>query len=402
MIYDLNIAWTPSTPADALDCTLRQAAVLGYDVVALNHTISRLPIPSPITNPIPLLSSSSSSTDNRRRLPSTILRRATVHMADPRDNHRLDAVAAAYDVLAVRPTTEAAFSHACVALAEPSVISLDLASNLGYHFRPKPVMAAVRRGVRFEVCYSQAIVPSSSSSSSSSSGDGADNNSNNRARALFVANLVGLVRASKGRGLVVSSGCPASRPALLRAPADVVNLLAVWGLAPDKGLEALSAAPRGVVVNEGIKRSSFRGVVDIVQAAGGGAAAAAAAGAVGETTVVTGRKKQKQQQQQQKVTSGGSADGGKRRKGQDDAMAVDDDPSPETAGASAAGDGGAPSGKAHNGDQQQQQGGVKRKNGEQAGAGDVADEAGQKLSKRQAKKQRRLAAQQAQTADAGP
>ncbi|KAL8393605.1 hypothetical protein RB595_003373 [Gaeumannomyces hyphopodioides] len=403
MIYDLNIAWTPSTPADALDRTLRQAAVLGYDVVALNHAISRLPIPSPITNPIPLLSSSSPSSDSRRRrLPSTILRRATVHMADPRDNHRLDAVAAAYDVLAVRPTTEAAFAHACVGLAEPSVISLDLASNLGYHFRPKPVMAAVRRGVRFEVCYSQAIVPSSSSSSSS---DNNNNNNSNRARALFVANLVGLVRASKGRGLIVSSGCPASRPALLRAPADVVNLLAVWGLSAERGLEALSAAPRGVVVNEGIRRSSFRGVVDVVQTAGGGAAtaaaAAAAAGAPSKTTVVTGRKKQKQQQQQQqqqKVASGGGADGGKRRKGQDDAMAVDDDPSPETAGA-AAGDGDAPNGKAHKDDQQQ--GGVKRKNGEQAGDGDVADEAGQKLSKRQAKKQRRLAAQQTHAADAG-
>ena len=218
MIYDLNIAWTPSTPADALDRTLRQAAVLGYDVVALNHTISKLPIPSPITSPIPVLSSSSSSSSDTqtRRLPTTILRRATVHMSDPRDNHRLDAVAAAYDILAVRPTTEAAFSHACVNLAEPSVISLDLASNLGYHLRPKPVMAAVRRGLRFEVCYSHAIVPPSSSSSSlENGGAGGGQNQNNRARALFVANLVGLVRASKGRGLVVSSGCPADRKSVV-------------------------------------------------------------------------------------------------------------------------------------------------------------------------------------------
>lgn len=50
----------------------------------------------------------------------------------------------------------------------------------------------------------------------------------------------------------------------VRPPADVVNLMAVWGLGRERGEEALGANPRGVVVNEGIKRSSFRGVVDVV------------------------------------------------------------------------------------------------------------------------------------------
>ncbi|KAG4216719.1 hypothetical protein PC116_g34800, partial [Phytophthora cactorum] len=53
----------------------------------------------------------------------------------------------------------------------------------------------------------------------------------------------------------------------LRGPADVVNLLAVWGLPTDRGMEALGVNPRGVVVNEGIKRSGFRGVVDIMNVA---------------------------------------------------------------------------------------------------------------------------------------
>ncbi|KAG8407668.1 RNA-binding RNA processing protein rpp1 [Metarhizium acridum] len=53
----------------------------------------------------------------------------------------------------------------------------------------------------------------------------------------------------------------------LRGPADVVNLLNVWGLAKEKGLEGLRSIPRSIVVNEGIKRNGFRGVINVIQAA---------------------------------------------------------------------------------------------------------------------------------------
>ena len=83
------------------------------------------------------------------------------------------------------------------------------------------------------------------------------------ARKNFISNCLGILRATKGRGLVVSSG---AKTALgVRAPADVINLLAVWGLGTEKGAESLGVNPRGVVVNEGLKRSSFRGVVDVIQ-----------------------------------------------------------------------------------------------------------------------------------------
>ena len=86
-------------------------------------------------------------------------------------------------------------------------------------------------------------------------GDGA-------ARRNFIGNLLAIVRATRGRGLVLSSE---ARSVLgVRAPADVVNLMAVWGLGREKGEEALGVNPRGVVVNEGIKRTSYKGVVDVV------------------------------------------------------------------------------------------------------------------------------------------
>ncbi|TPX17220.1 uncharacterized protein E0L32_003338 [Thyridium curvatum] len=282
MLYDLNIAWTPSTPAADLERTLKTSLALGYSVVALNYHLqppisaaqsTTCAIPDPSTLPFaqsliaaPSTTSSSSSSSSSSRTNAAgaatangklraVLRRVTVSTADKAANYRLPTLAAAYDVLALRPTTEDAFNAACTgtgaAADAVSLISLDLAAHLGFHFRPKPCMAAVARGVRFEVCYAQGV--------------GASGAADPRARSLFIGHLAGLVRATRGRGIVVSSE---ARSALdLRAPADVVNLLAVWGLGPERGAEALGVNPRAVVMNEGLKRSGFRGVVDVVQSA---------------------------------------------------------------------------------------------------------------------------------------
>ncbi|KAI1138196.1 PHP domain-like protein [Hypoxylon sp. FL0543] len=268
MLYDLNIAWSPSTTAADLERTLRFSSQLGYNVVALNHTLDA-PLPSNISNPLPKFPSppppshpshpSSSTPQNEprnQRIP-TILHRLTINLADPAQNPQLPKAAQAYDILALRPHTEKAFQAACltVSATDVSLISLDLAARLPFYLRPKPCMAAVNRGLRFEICYGRAVGP------------GADA----RARANFIGNVAQLVRATRGRGLVVSSGGEAAGAGAggggalaLRAPADVVNLLAVWGLPTDRGMEALGTNPRGVVVNEAIKRSGFRGVVDIV------------------------------------------------------------------------------------------------------------------------------------------
>lgn len=156
----------------------------------------------------------------------------------------MSALASTYDIFALRPTTEKAFLAACLSLTEHSIISLDLTKRYPFHFKPKPLMTAVNRGVFIEICYAQAV-----------GGDGA-------ARKNFISNVMAIVRCTRGRGLVVSSearsvlGC--------RGPADVVNLLGVWGLSREKGDEGLGVNPRGVVVNEQFKRRGWRGIVDVV------------------------------------------------------------------------------------------------------------------------------------------
>ncbi|CAH0037844.1 unnamed protein product [Clonostachys rhizophaga] len=239
MLYDLNVPWSPSTTDSQLLQTLTLSASLGYGAVALNTTLTQAPsgqqgVPFPKLSP-----------DSPTKLPR-ILHRATLVLDDPAaSNFSLPALVRMYDILAVRPLSDKAFQNACLTFDTP-IISMDLTQNLGFYFRPKPCMAAVSRGVRFEICYSQALAADA------------------RGRAQFIANTTGLIRATRGRGIMISSE---ARNALgLRAPADVVNLLDVWGLGREKGMEGLGSVPRSVVVNEGVKRTGFRGVVDVVQA----------------------------------------------------------------------------------------------------------------------------------------
>ncbi|KAK4116789.1 PHP domain-like protein [Canariomyces notabilis] len=330
MLYDLNIAWSPGTSASDLERTLKFAKHLGYDVVALNHLISGpIPtLPNAITNPIPQLTpphssypgrgySSSIPSSTASSLPAsssssslpTALRRATLTITDPSTtNYRLPDYGRAYDLVALRPTSDKSFSWACLSTSEPpALISLDLSSHLPFHIHHRTVMAAVQRGVRFEICYAQAFASSSSSSNSSEAA---------RQRANFIGNAQSLIRATKGRGIVVSSE---ARGALgLRGPADVVNLLAVWGLGPERGFAALGETARAVVVNEGIRRRGFRGVVDIVRPAEGGGGGEKGRdrkgpqGGEAEDGKAAGKKQQQQQGQKRKngAGNGGNTPGG--------------------------------------------------------------------------------------------
>lgn len=288
MLHDLNIVWTPQTAQADLVRALHFSKSIGYDVVALNHIV-QVPIPAQPTNPIPQLGRAHPAFPPHPTPPEdsalpTILRRATILIADPATNHRLPTLAATYDVLAARPTTDKAFTAACTTMSEISLISLDLSVSQPFRFKPKPCMAAVHRGVLFEVCYGQLL-----------------HQADVRARANFIANVLELVRATKGRGLVLSSEghiVANGRVSGVRAPADVVNLMACWGLGSERGMESLNVNPRLVVFNEGLKRRSFRGVVDIVQAEG---RIPAGAGVEGEGNGAANKQGDGKQQQPKKV-----------------------------------------------------------------------------------------------------
>lgn len=238
MLYDLNVPWTPTTTAQELERTLSFLSSLGYSTIAVNHAVS-VPVPSTIKNPITFpLPNITVPRDMH------LLTRCTLTITDPSHNHRLRELSSAYDMLALRPTNLATLDRACLSYTDYSILSLDLTVRYTFHFKQKTLMTAVNRGVRIELCYAQLTM-----------GDA-------NQRRNVIANVMSIVRATKGRGLVISSE---ARGVLgVRAPADVGNLLDVWGLGRERSGEAMGLNARSVVVNEALKRTSFRGVVDVI------------------------------------------------------------------------------------------------------------------------------------------
>lgn len=173
----------------------------------------------------------------------TVLRRCTLILSESATNNRIAALSSNYDVLALRPVDEKTFQHACNT-ADCDLISLDLTQRLGYHFKFKTVSDAIKRGVRFEVCYSQGLLGEA------------------LARRNLISNVTQLIRATRGRGIIISS--EAKRALGCRGPWDVINLAAIWGLPQDRAHEAVTKEARSVVVSARLKRTSYRGVVDVV------------------------------------------------------------------------------------------------------------------------------------------
>lgn len=208
--------------------------LVGYTTIALSQTINgKLPaslIPPPLpANPPKSLQ---------------LLTRLNLTLADPAQNQRLAALTQAYDLVALRPTNEKLLLNACTNL-ECDVISVDLSVRLPYHFKFKMLSAAISRGVRIEICYGPGIT-----------GSGLD------ARRNLIGNAMSLIRATRGRGIIVSS--EARRALSLRAPWDVINLTCVWGLSQERGKEAICEETRKVIALAKLKRTSWRGIVDVV------------------------------------------------------------------------------------------------------------------------------------------
>ena len=134
--------------------------------------------------------------------------------------------------------------QACLSL-DCDIISLDLSTRLPFHFKFKPLSAAIARGVRFEICYGPGIT-----------GSGLE------ARRNLIGNATSLIRAARGRGIIISS--EAKRALSVRAPWDVINLSCIWGLSQERGKEGLCEEARKVVALASIKRTSWRGIIDVV------------------------------------------------------------------------------------------------------------------------------------------
>ncbi len=158
-------------------------------------------------------------------------------------NARLAELSRNYDILALRPVDERTLSLACSSL-DCEIISLDLTQRLPFWFKYKMLSEAIKSGKRLELSYAQGVM------------------GNSGMRRNLISNATQLIRASRGRGLIISSEARAA--VACRGPWDAINLAAVWGLGQERGFEAMSKECRTVVVAAKLKRTSYRGVIDVV------------------------------------------------------------------------------------------------------------------------------------------
>ena len=231
--HDLNITYTEHDPN--LSTTLGFAQELGYSTVALSIAVKdKLPAKLPLVQL------------DRIIIPFglKVLSRLTLTISDLSQNHRLSQLQLSYDIIALRPTEERTFQVCCSSL-DCDVISLDFTARLPFPIRFKTVASALQRGIRFEICYSPGIAGSSD------------------ARRNLISGAAALIRATRGRGIIVSSE---AKTALgLRGAWDVINLATCWGMSQERAKEAVCEEAGRVVRLAEMQRNSFRGVVALVE-----------------------------------------------------------------------------------------------------------------------------------------
>lgn len=173
-----------------------------------------------------------------------LVKRLTYSISDASQNHRLSDVQKCYHLLALRPLNERALNLCCHSL-ECDIISLDLSVRLPFILKFKTLGSALQRGIRFEICYSAGLTAGGS-----------------EARRNLISGATALIRATRGRGIIVSSE---ARSALgVRGPWDVINLATVWGMSQERGRDAIAEESRKVIALAHMKRESFRGVIEFI------------------------------------------------------------------------------------------------------------------------------------------
>lgn len=224
-----------------------KAVQLGYETIAVGSTCelttarSKKEKQKSICQPpfewkeLPGIKTSMAS---NRRL--KIFSRLTVILEDQSQLHQLASSSfTAYDILAVRPTTEKLFQQCCGSL-EADIISLDLTSKLPFYLKLPQVNQAIERGVHFEIVYSPAI-------------------RNTTQRKYLISNALEITRATKGRNVFFSS--EAEKAVDLRGPYDVSNLGLLFGLKEEQCKAAISKNIRAILYHAESRKTAAKSTI---------------------------------------------------------------------------------------------------------------------------------------------
>ena len=219
---------------------------LGYETIAVNRTISpdvkgkggQDKIPGP-----PNLSNLPGLEDLKKICPKLkLLSRITVIIEDQQQVRFIPGeTVQSYDIVSVQPRSEKLFQQICQTV-ECDVISFDMTSRMPFYIKHPQVNLAIERGISFEILYAPAI-------------------RDEGFRKNTISNALELIRVSKGRNIIMSSG--AEKTMELRGPYDIVNLGLLFGLKPDQGKAAVSKNIRSLLYHAAARNKTVKGVVSL-------------------------------------------------------------------------------------------------------------------------------------------
>jgi len=247
---DLNIP-LKCYPTTTLKEVVLRAVQLGYSAIAINTVIQEdflitakkkgkkkdaleevKEIPPPPTIPFTEQELSAMRVHGNS---VKILQRLTVTLSDPSNTQKLirSVNAKQYDLLAVLPTTSAAFQHAATNM-DIDIITYDPDAVTELRFNRKQYRQATDRGIFFEIPYSAMLRDSSL-----------------RKKIIHMSHLFHSI--GKSKNIIISSG--GSTPLELRGPYDVANLGLLLGLTEGEARSALSLSGRSVALH-GVARKT--------------------------------------------------------------------------------------------------------------------------------------------------
>ncbi|CAK4075477.1 unnamed protein product [Aphanomyces euteiches] len=248
MYWDLNVPVGAIAP-DAQGSFLEEIARLGIGGIALNVECDAKTAPPPVEKLTPWTIKQSKKLkpqvqglriqdgkpDSTAHGSVRQLKRITIQCEDMNAMHSLNThkIIQAYGVVAVEALSARVFQFLCEN-GEVDIITFDMSSRLPFQLRKPLIDAAIKRNIYFEIKYMHALGDSSS-------------------RRYFFSNASNLIRITKGRNLLFSSG--AVREMLLRSPYDIMTVGLIMGLKYPQSREAVIAAPVAVIEHGVLRRT---------------------------------------------------------------------------------------------------------------------------------------------------
>lgn len=255
MICDLNLVY-PQTDYDfppskgilaKVKACLAVLEQLGYTHVALNFepqwasgSINKH-VPSEISkvNPINIDRDFGDFKDRIK-----LYTRITLKIDDPSQCQNITRFQQVFDIVAVEPQTERALQLAITNL-EVDIVTFNYKERLPCYLKHKTLCAATEKGIHFEIKYSDFL------------------DSTTRSRTQAISNAKQLIRASRSRGLICSSGAEATQITKLRSASDISNLLQLIGLNHNRADQAFKDWSLKVLLSGRLRIKSYKQVVAV-------------------------------------------------------------------------------------------------------------------------------------------